>query len=533
MGGAIRSAALPAAAALAAVGAAAVSAGRAAAEDAQSQALLATALTKNAGATKTSIAATEDWISKQSMATGVADDELRPALAALVRATGDTERSQAALATALDVSAATGKSVESVSQALAKGYAGNTSALGRLVPGMDAAVVASGDMDQVMAELAKTTGGSAAAAADTAAGKMKIMEVAMGEAQESAGAALLPAMSALATVLAQVAVFAGEHPQVFMAIAVAVAGLAAAILVANAAMSAYAAVTGVATAIQTSYTTGGLLARAAALAQAAASGVATAAQWAWNAAMAANPIGLVIIAVVALVAAMVLLYKKSDTVRDIVDATWAVAKAGAVAVADAVVGVVRKIGDLIGAIGRISVPGLIAAAFDTIRGAVEAAWNWVGNLITKIGNISVPGAIQSAFQAIRDAVDAGWTKVGDLIAAIGRISVPAVIKTAFDNLASAIHSVISAVESLIGWLSRIKVPDINLPGPLSVGGNTAPTVAAGLAVAPRVPGGRATPRAGGSGGINITVNGALDPEATARQIRRILAGHDRRMGLAT
>src|SRR5262245_15220240 len=226
------------------LGAAAVSAANAAAEDEKSQALLAQAMTKSAGATKDQIAATEDWISKTAAATGVADDQLRPALANLVRATGDVEKSQRDMAVALDVAAATGKPVEQVTAAMAKGYAGTTTALGRLVPGIDKAVLASGDMNKVMAELAAKTGGSAARAADTAAGRMARMQVAMDEAKESMGSGLLPIMSKLATMLAKVGGFAQTHSKSFQIIAIAIAALAAATIAANAAISVATAVTG-------------------------------------------------------------------------------------------------------------------------------------------------------------------------------------------------------------------------------------------------------------------------------------------------
>src|SRR5262245_9816886 len=96
-------------AALLGLGAAAIAAGNAAAEDAQSQALLATAMKNATGANDAQIASMEEWISKTAAATGVADDQLRPALATLVRATGDVTKSQDAMGVALDVAAATGK----------------------------------------------------------------------------------------------------------------------------------------------------------------------------------------------------------------------------------------------------------------------------------------------------------------------------------------------------------------------------------------------------------------------------------------
>src|SRR4051794_18110105 len=113
----VRKAALPAAAALAAVGAAAVSAGMAAADDAQAAALLATNLKNTTGATQDQIDATETYIDKMAKATGVADDQLRPAMANLARGSGDVTQAQKDLSVALDASVATGNDVETVSKA--------------------------------------------------------------------------------------------------------------------------------------------------------------------------------------------------------------------------------------------------------------------------------------------------------------------------------------------------------------------------------------------------------------------------------
>jgi len=73
---------------------------------------------------------------------------------------------------------------------------------------------------------------------------------------------------------------------------------------------------------------------------AAAQAIATAAQWAFNAALTANPIGLVVVAVAALVAGLVLLYRRFETVRNIVKALLAPLKAAA----DAVGWLAKKLG---------------------------------------------------------------------------------------------------------------------------------------------------------------------------------------------
>jgi hypothetical protein len=127
-----------------------------------------------------------------SLATGVADDELRPALARLVRSTSDTSKAQDLLAIALDVAAATGKPVEAVANSLAKAYDGNTAALGKLGIGLSAAELKTMSFDQVQTKLSELFGGAAAANAETYAGKIARVQIAFDEAKETLGTALLP-----------------------------------------------------------------------------------------------------------------------------------------------------------------------------------------------------------------------------------------------------------------------------------------------------------------------------------------------------
>lgn len=107
-------------------------ASKAAVEDAKSQQLLANQLENTVGATKAQIAAVEQSIGKMQMSAAVADDTLRPAFAQLTRATGDTAESTKLLQLALDISAGSGKSLESVTMALTKAYNGQFGALGKL-----------------------------------------------------------------------------------------------------------------------------------------------------------------------------------------------------------------------------------------------------------------------------------------------------------------------------------------------------------------------------------------------------------------
>ena len=139
----------------------------------------------------------EYYIANLQKLYGVLDDELRPAFQTLLTASGSITKSQAALSTALNVSAATGKSVQEVSQALAKGYSGQTTALTRLGAGLSKATLASGDMNKIMAELDAKFAGQAAARLETYAGKMDQLKVTAADATEIIGKGLLDALAKL------------------------------------------------------------------------------------------------------------------------------------------------------------------------------------------------------------------------------------------------------------------------------------------------------------------------------------------------
>jgi hypothetical protein len=137
----------------------------------------------------------ELYIANLQKATGVLDDQLRPAFQQLLTVTGSITKSQEALNTALNIAAATGRSVSEVSAAIAKGYAGQTSALTRLGVGLSKATLKTGDMDKILGELNDKFAGQAAARLDTYAGKMDQLRVASANAAEVIGKSLLDSIS--------------------------------------------------------------------------------------------------------------------------------------------------------------------------------------------------------------------------------------------------------------------------------------------------------------------------------------------------
>ena len=139
----------------------------------------------------------EDYIANLQRTTGVLDDQLRPAFQQLLTVTGSVSKSQDALNTALNISAATGKSLTEVSAALTRGFSGNTTGLSRLGAGISKATLKAGKMEDILAELNAKFAGQASARLDTYAGKMDLLRVAAADASETIGKSLIDAISKL------------------------------------------------------------------------------------------------------------------------------------------------------------------------------------------------------------------------------------------------------------------------------------------------------------------------------------------------
>lgn len=140
----------------------------------------------------------EKFIGDLQRATGVLDDNLRPAFRTLLTATGNVKKSQDGLALALDIAAGTGKDLSAVSMALAKAYGGQTTALSRLGAGLSKATLASGDLDLILGELTDKFSGQALAAAEGYSGAIAKLAVASANAKEIIGKDLLDAMQMIA-----------------------------------------------------------------------------------------------------------------------------------------------------------------------------------------------------------------------------------------------------------------------------------------------------------------------------------------------
>jgi len=180
-----------AAAAVAYAGKLAIDGVKSAIEDEQAQLRLASALKTATGATDAQIKATEEYITKTQLATGVTDNDLRNAFQRLSVSTKDVNTSQKLLNLALDVAAGSGKDLTTVTSALAKAYDGQETQLARLGIGLSAADLKAMDFTETQKALSNLYGGAAARNAETFQGRIDRLKQGFEEAKETVGAALL------------------------------------------------------------------------------------------------------------------------------------------------------------------------------------------------------------------------------------------------------------------------------------------------------------------------------------------------------
>jgi hypothetical protein len=196
-----KKAAVAFAAAGAAIGAFAIASVKAAAEDEVGQKKLEETIRNTTSATADQIAGIDKYVTAQSIATATTDDIIRPALSRLLRATGDLTKSQELLTLSQEISVATGKPLEAVTNAVAKSFEGSNTALAKLGIGIDAATLKTLTFDETQQLLNKTFDGFIENQSETAAFKFQQISIAVNESKEAIGAALLPVVKELADFL--------------------------------------------------------------------------------------------------------------------------------------------------------------------------------------------------------------------------------------------------------------------------------------------------------------------------------------------
>lgn len=366
--------------------------------------------------------------------------------------------------------------------------------------------------------------GTFAEESDSAAGSAQISAAKFENMKSALGTALLPVVAAVTTKLGELAGWMQKNQKATQIIIGVIAALSAGILILVAALKVYEITLKVIAIVQ-------------------------------KATWLSNPIFLVIAAVIALIAVFVILYKKNKTFKAFVDRMWASIKQGARAAAQVfkavwnvavsvvkgyvkawvayfrlVFGVIKGLVKLVIAIFK----GDWRGALDAVKGILGSFRDFFRNIFGAGGALG--GIVDSLKDKIKTAMGNAIDWLKDKLSGVGdALSKP------FDVMKNAIDNVIDAVESLISWISKIKIPDVSgliskIPG-VGKSAAAAPTVS-GASVdrfaAPLGPSARVgvAGRSQSAPGPTIVVNGALDPEAVARQIRRILDGHDRRVGVS-
>lgn len=504
---AIGKAAVPAGLALAAVGAVAFDAVKAFAEDDAAAQKLATTLTNVTGANDAQVKSVEDFISKTSVAAAVADDELRPALDSLVRGTGDITKAQELMSLALDISAGTGKDLGAVSDALSKAFNGNFGALKKLDPALATLIEDGATTDEVFSAMGETFAGQASTAANTTQGKMKNLGIQMGELKESIGGAVAPLAEKLIPKLLEFSGWASKNKGIIIAVGGAIGGLAAVIVGVNTAMKIWKATTKAFAAIQAAF----------------------------NAVMAMNPLFLIAIAIVAIVAILVVLQQKFDifgvAIRAIgtaFSAVWDAIKFVFNWTVDhwplllavvtgpfglAILAVVTFKDSIIGFLGNLI--GWIGTAFKTVLDLIlwpfKKAWE---------GIVFFKDMVVSVFNGLKDLAGSIFDKVGGAFKGV----INAVIATLEGGLNFAItglNIILDGIDKAAGpWVNFGEIPSVNLPRLAEGGIVTGPTIAMIGERGPEavIPLNRAGGMVGGNT-VTINVNGG-DPMQVVAALQR-------------
>lgn len=504
---AIKKAAVPAGLALAAIGTVAFDAVKAFAEDDAAAQKLATTLKNSTGASDAQVASVEDFITKTSQAAAVADDQLRPALDSLVRGTGDVAKAQDLMGLALDISAGTGKDLGSVSDALSKAFNGNFKSLKALDPALAGLIENGATTDEVFAAMGETFGGQAATQANTAQGKMKNLGIQMGELKESIGAAVMPLAEKLLPKLLAFTDWASKHKTLIVTIGAVIAGLAAAIILVNTAMTIWTAVTTAFTAVQ----------------------------GAFNAVMALNPIFLIVAAIVAIIAILVVLQEKfnifgvaAEAIGKAFEAIWGFIKT--------VFQWVKDHWPLLLAVitGPFGLAILAIVTFkDSIMTFIGNLIGWIGTAFSKLldlilwpfkkaweGIVFFKDSVMSVFEGLKELAG----KIFDGIGGAFKGVINAVISALEGGLNFAIrglNKILDGIDKAAGpWVNFGDIPEVKLPR-LGTGGIvTGPTIAMIGEAGPEavIPLNRLG-NFGGGNTITVNVNGG-DPNSIVRALQQ-------------
>lgn len=372
----------------------------------------------------------------------------------------------------------------------------------------------------LITEQAAASQGQFAREADTASGAAERNAAAWENARSNLGDALLPALTLVTQTFAALAGWVSQNTTFVLALGAVVAGFVVTVLAANAAIKIY---------------------QLTLVAWSAATKAVTIAQRALNAVMRANPIGIVITVIIALIAGIVALWKKNEGFRKFVTAAWKAIANVAKAAWNGIKSVVGSVIKWVTSRAK-SMQSAVASVFRSISSTAKSVWN------------AIKSAASSAFNGIRSIVNGVVSTIKRLIRGIksvasgvwnairsGATSAFNAILSPIRAVKSAFDTVISAIQRVIGWIGKIKMPSMPswlssvLPGgqraTLSVATSGAPGAAwSAPSLSGRAVGAPALSANAGGGGITINVTGTLNDTDSARAVRRVLRNDSRRRG---
>lgn len=343
---------------------------------------------------------------------------------------------------------------EDVTQRMSAAFRGEYDSLQSLIPNINAARVETEAMaatgkksakdltaqEKASAVLAIVQKDGARAAGDfartqgSAANQTKIAQANAQNLTAQLGQQLLPAYTFVVAKAAEFLAFLGQHQGAVTAVVAVVAGLAAAVLAVSAAQTIANTVMAITRGVTIAF---------------------TAAQWLLNAALTANPIGIIVVAIGLLVAGLILAWRNSETFRNIVTGAFQAVAAAATAVWGWVKSAAVAVWSFLTAYVRMQIAVVVAvlnglkaaagAVWRGIKAAAQAVWGFIRAYIQ--GQLRVARAVVDAF---RVGVALVWSKI------------KAGAQAVWNGVRAVISAVISAVAARVNYFRGIAVAAWNL-----------------------------------------------------------------------